>query len=101
MILELVAGAAFLGMTAPVLFPEETAAVKKAALRTREQMSASARSTNCPLIKGYRTQEQARRNRTILQSGETVYFPNGMQCTTEVGLKDVQIDGWFYAWDAR
>lgn len=100
MIMELVAGALFIGTTAPLLFPEETEAVKKAAILTREQMSASARSTNHPLIKGYRTQEDARRKRVRLQAGEVVYFPNGMQITTETGLKDVQVDGWWYAWDA-
>lgn len=29
-----------------------------------------------------------------------MYLPNGMQITTETGLKDVQVDGWWYAWNA-
>ncbi len=100
MLLEVIAGAAFFGLTAPVLFPDETDAVKKALVLTREQMSASAKSTNHPLIKGYRTQADARRHRVGLSAGEVIYFPNGMQITTEVGLKDAQVDGWWYAWSA-
>ncbi len=101
MLTELFFGALFVAATAPVAFPEETAAVKKAFQLTREQMSASAKSTNCPLIKAYRTQEDARRHRTYLKAGEVIYFPNGMQLTTEVGLKDTQVDGWWYAWTAH
>jgi len=101
MLFEVLAGAAFIGIMAPVAFPEETEAIKKAAKLTQEQMSASAKSTHHSLIKGYRTQEEARRHRTRLENGEIVYFPNGAQITAETGLKDVQIDGWWYAWDTE
>lgn len=101
MLAEFVMGAMFFGITAPVVFPEETEVVKKAFKLTRQQMAASARSTNCPLIKGYRTQDDARRHRTDLEVGEVIYFPNGMQLTTEAGMKDAEVDGWWYAWYAR
>ena len=97
---ELFVGTLFLGTYGKALFPEEAKIIKQAAQLPKEQMAASAKSTNCPLIKGYRTQDDARRHRTGLSAGETIYFPNGMQITVEPGLKDVQCDGWWYAWGA-
>lgn len=99
--LDLLFGALFLGATGPLLFPDETEIVKEAIKLTREQRSASARSTNHSLIKGYRTREEARRSRTVLDVGEVIYFPNSMQITVEIGLKDAEVDGWWYAWDGR
>lgn len=104
MLLDVIFGALFLGSIAPVVLPDETEKVRRIAkesiVLTREQMAASAKSTNHPLIKGYRTQSEARRNRARLDAGETIYFPNGSQIIVEVGLKDTQVDGWWYAWDA-
>lgn len=86
----------------PLFFPEETekakAVVKKAAKLTREQMSASARTEDGKLVKGYRTQEDARRRRTKLAEGDVVYLPNGSSIKVEKGMKDIQSDGWWYAW---
>lgn len=101
MLTELVFGSLFIAMTAPVVFPEETKAIGEAWELTKKQMAASARSTNRPLIKGYRTQDEARRHRIDLAAGEIIYFPNGAQITTDVGLKDTQMDGWWYAWNAE
>lgn len=85
-----------------VFFPEETEkakkVVKEAVKLTREQMSASARTENGDLVKGYRTQEDARRGRTKLAEGDVVYLPNGSIIKVEKGMKDVQSDGWWYAW---
>lgn len=104
MLLDVIFGALFLGSIAPVVLPDETEKFKQitteAAMLTRERMSASAKSTNRVLVKGYRTQGDARRNRARLDAGEIIYFPNGSQIIVEVGLKDTQVDGWWYAWDA-
>lgn len=79
MLLDVIFGALFLGSIAPVVLPDETEKVRRIAkesiVLTREQMAASAKSTNHPLIKGYRTQSEARRNRARLDAGETIYFP--------------------------
>ncbi len=100
MLIEALFGALFVGTMSPIVFPEETKAVKKALELTKEQMSASAKSTHRPLIKAYRSQEEARQHRVGLSAGEIIYFPNGSQITVETGLKDTQVDGWWYAWSA-
>lgn len=101
MIVEILTGAAFIGLTGPLLLPKGTEVIKKAARLTREQMSASARSTKRPEIKGYRSQEDARRHRVDLDVGEIIYFPNSSQMVVDAGLKDTQSDGWWYAWNGR
>lgn len=99
--LDLLFGALFFGATAPVIFPEETELVKKAYKLTREKRSAFARSTNNTTIKACLSQNEARLNRSHLTIGETIYFPNGATVKVEAGLKDVQMDNWWYAWDAE
>lgn len=105
MVAEFLVGSWFLASTTSILFPDETEKLKKAIAKsivlTREQMSASAKSTNSPSIKAYRTQEDTRRNRVKLEAGEIIYFPNGAQISVKAGLYDTQIDGWWYAWDAN
>lgn len=101
MFIDLLMGAVFVSMILPVAFPDEVQMAKNAAQLVREQMAASARSTQRSLIKGYRTQADARRHRVNLRTGEVIYFPNGTQTTTETGLNEAQIDGWWYAWNAR
>ncbi len=100
MLAEIIVGGIFLSQIAPIALPEETALVKEAARLTRKQMTMTARTSTNRRVKAYFKQDLARRNRVDLQIGETIYFPNGMQIAVEEGLKDVQVDGWWYAWSA-
>lgn len=85
----------------PVAFPEKTNRIKKAARLTREHMDNAARSASGKYLGGYQTQKQARSRRTRIKPGETIYFPDGSHIDVEPGLKDVQVAGYWYAWDAR
>lgn len=102
MILEAIFGVGFAAMCGSLLFPEETQKLKnataKAAKLTSEQMSASAYTKKGRLVKGYRSQEEARRHRVRLDLGTVICLPDGTNITVEEGLKDVESEGWWYAW---
>lgn len=102
MIIEVIGGLAFAAMCGSLLFPEETEKLKRATARaaqlTKEQMSASAYTEKGRLIKGYRSQEEARNHRVRLDVGTVICLPNGTNITVEKGLKDVKSEDWWYAW---
>ena len=102
MIIEAIFGLGFAAMCGSLLFPEETDKLKNAtrtaAKLTREQMSASAYTKDGILVKGYRSKEDARRHRVRLDIGTVICLPDGTNITVEEGLKDVESDGWWYAW---
>lgn len=85
-----------------IMFHDEIAtaknAAKKAAKFTGEQMAASAYTMEGRLVKSYRTKDVARRNRVRLKVGTVVCLPNGTNITVEEGMKDVESEGWWYAW---
>ncbi len=100
--IEAIFGLGFAAVCGSLLFPEETEKLKKATVKaaklTGEQMSASAYTKEGHLIKAYRSQEEARRNRARLDIGTVICLPNGTNITVEEGLKDIESDGWWYAW---
>ncbi len=100
--IEAIFGIGFVAMCVSFLFPEETETLKKSTVKaarlTGKQMSASAYTNEGKLIKAYRNQEEARRHRAKLDIGTVIYLPNGTNITVEEGLKDVESDGWWYAW---
>lgn len=102
MIIEAIFGVGFAAMCGSLLFPEETEKLKKATVTaaklTGEQMSASAYTKEGRLVKSYRSQEEARRHRVRLNIGTVICLPNGTNITVEEGLKDVESEGWWYAW---
>ena len=102
MLVEAIFGLGFAAMCGSLLFPEETEKLKKATSKakklTSEQMSASAYTKTGRLVKGYRSQEEARRHRVRLDMGTVIYFPDGTNITVEEGLNDVQSQDWWYAW---
>lgn len=102
MFIEAIFGLGFAAMCGSLLFPEETVKLKQATSKakklTSEQMSASAYTKTGRLVKGYRSQEEARRHRVRLDEGTVVFLPNGTNITVEKGLKDAESDGWWYAW---
>ena len=61
-------------------------------------MSASAYTNKGRLVKGYRSQEKARRHRVSLDIGTVIHFPNSTNITVDEGLKDIESDGWWYSW---
>lgn len=117
MFIEGLFGLGYASMCASMLFPDEIANLKKKAKKavkitgkaaelTSEQMSASAYADKGGitgkrrLVKGYRNQKDARRHRIKMDVGTTVYLPNGTQITVEKGLKEVESEGWWYAWES-
>ena len=100
MLTELIVGGFFASIIIPAIFPRQITLVKEAARLAYQQKTMNAKTSEGKDIKGYPAQELARRHRVELRIGETIYFPNGMRITAEEGLKDVQVDGWWYAWSA-
>lgn len=49
-------------------------------------------------LKAYISQEEARLNREKLEIGEVIYFPDGTKITVEEGLKEIESEGFWYAW---
>jgi hypothetical protein len=102
MILDVLGLGLFVAMCAPIAFPKETERLKEAsreaAKLTKEQMAASAYTERGFLVKGYRSQAEARRHRSRLKKGTVVCLPDGQNITVEEGLKDVESGGWWYAW---
>lgn len=64
-------------------------------------MSALAYTSTGSRVKGYMSQEEARRHRVRLEVGMKVYLPDGTNITVEEGLKDVESGGWWYAWMSK
>ena len=99
---EAIFGLGFAAMCGSLLFPEEIEKLKKSTVKaarlTGKQMSASAYTKGGHLIKAYRSQEEARCHRAKLDIGTVICLPNGTNITVEEGLKDVESDGWWYAW---
>lgn len=49
-------------------------------------------------VKGYKNIEEARCHRVKLCIGTQLCFPNGTSTAVEIGSKETNIDGWYYAW---
>ena len=82
---------------------QETAAevvdcVKEEAASIKEEKAALAYTEYGRPVKGYKSLEEARCHRVKLSIGTKLCFPNGTSTAVEIGSKETNIDGWYYAW---
>lgn len=75
--------------------------MEKSAKLSEEQSSMYAYTEKRCIVEPYKSQEEARRHRVTLKVGTIIYFPNGTNITVEEGLKDVESEGWWYAWMSK
>ena len=69
-----------------------------AAKLTKEKMAAAAYTEKGRLVKGYKSQEEARRHRVTVKVGVKIYLPDGSSVTATEGLQDIESAGWHYAY---